>query len=171
MKEIKIYSGDVALVDDDDFDYLNQFKWHKDTYGYAYRYINKANNGEQSVMGGIQTAMHREILHTPKGLETDHIDHNLLNNQKSNLRICTTSQNQGNQKIRKDSTTKFKGVCYRKNRNKFFARIVFQGKSIYLGSGDNKEDVARIYDKKAKELFGEFVCLNFPAEALDKVER
>jgi UDP-N-acetylglucosamine pyrophosphorylase len=85
MKEIQLIPEGVSLVDDEDFEYLNQFKWYNH-YNIAYRTIRE--NNMSKLIG-----MHREIMKTPKGLEVDHWDHNTLNNQKSNLRNCTHKEN------------------------------------------------------------------------------
>jgi len=93
MKKIKIYNADCfALVDDEDFEYLNQFKWSVSFGGYATR--------AKEVEGGRYTIiqMHREIMNTPRGLVVDHWDHNGLNNQKSNLKNCTIHENAQNSK-------------------------------------------------------------------------
>jgi len=101
MKEVGLTQNKVALVDDKDFEYLNQWKWHvlKDylTY-YAARNIRLANGKQTSIR------MHRVILNVPKGMVTDHIDHNGLNNQKANLRICDASENNMNRKSQRNSS-------------------------------------------------------------------
>ena len=87
MKEIKLTQDKVALVDDEDYKWLNEFKWYC-AAGYAARNSPKIN-GKQS----INIFMHREINNTPKGMDTDHISHNRLDNRKVNLRTCTCSEN------------------------------------------------------------------------------
>src|SRR3990167_10308366 len=87
MKEIKLTQGKITLVDDEDFEYINQWKWHviknkKQTHFYAQRSEN-----------GKSIRMHRVIMKTPHNKDVDHIDHNGLNNQKNNLRNCTTQEN------------------------------------------------------------------------------
>jgi hypothetical protein len=103
--------------------------------------------------------MHREIMNTTSNMQVDHIDHNTLNNQKSNLRICTHQQNQMN-RIPWGSS-EFLGVSFRKERNCYSAKIMLNQKSINIGHFKIEEDAARAYDIKAKELFGEFANLNF----------
>jgi hypothetical protein len=85
MKEIKIKKGIVTQVDDEDFEYLNQFQWFNH-YGYVVR-MEKINGKNKTIR------MHREIMKTPDSLVVDHIDHNTLNNQKSNLRNCSSREN------------------------------------------------------------------------------
>ena len=77
--------------------------------------------------------MHSVIAKTPKGLETDHIDGDTLNNQKRNLRVCTKSQNQHNRKISSNNKSGFKGVSYNKKNKKWQADIQCNGVKIYLG--------------------------------------
>ena len=105
--------------------------------------------------------MHKEILKPPSGFETDHINHNGLDNRKDNLRICTTSQNHYNQIIRSESkTSKFKGVSRHKASRKWIAQIGYGRRMIYLGCFDSESEAARAYNQKARELFGEFANLN-----------
>src|SRR3989304_2105986 len=91
MKEIQLSQGKVALVDDEDFEMLNRYKWSAmrgaNTY-YAYTHIILESGKRTSI------AMHRVIMQTPVGYETDHRDRNGLNNQRFNLRICTHSKDE-----------------------------------------------------------------------------
>ncbi len=105
--------------------------------------------------------MHRMIMGEPKGMFVDHIDGNSQNNRRSNLRICTPAQNLQNQRP-KGGTSRYKGVYFHKKDNKWMAKIGFNGKNTYLGLFEDEILAARAYDKKAKELFGEFAYLNFP---------
>ena len=157
MKEIKLTQNKIALIDSSDFEYFNQFKWSAvkiNSTFYAKRSIRLAN--------GKQTAiyMHREILNVPKGMETDHVDHRGLNNQRANIRICTRQENQMNRNSNRDSTSIFKGVSWEKDRRKWQTQIKYKGKSKHLGRFFSETEAALAYDKKAKELFGEFARLN-----------
>lgn len=161
MKQIKLTQGKVALVDDEDFELLNQWKWYankKCGFCYAVRHF-KAISGKRDK----KSMLHRQIMNCPEGLEIDHINHNGLDNKKSNLRICTRSQNQPNQKAKKHSS-KYKGVSWHKASKKWQAMIVYNNRQIYIGLFDSEIEAAKAYDKKALELFGEFACLNFPME-------
>jgi hypothetical protein len=113
--------------------------------------------------------MHKFIMNAPKGMCVDHINHNGLDNRRENLRICTYSQNAQNKRKRVDSGTGYKGVYQYsekyKHRKKFKAYIRPKGqKQIHLGSYLTAEEAARAYDKKAKELFGDYAQINFPKE-------
>ncbi len=119
MKQIALTQGKFALVDDADFEYLNQFHWCYSNSGYAMRY--------KAIL------MHREILGTPKGFDTDHINYNKLDNRRSNLRIATKSQNQSHSGLRKDNTSGATGVYWDKRAKKWFAQIYAENKKIHLG--------------------------------------
>ncbi len=95
MKKIKLTKSKFALVDDEDFDYLNQWKWHYTGTGYAGRKIYPNGRYDQKML-----YLHRVIMQTPVGLDVDHIDHDRLNNQKSNLRNCTRTDNLKNRKMK-----------------------------------------------------------------------
>ena len=94
--------------------------------------------------------------------QIDHINGIRDDNRWKNLREATGNQNQHNSKLRSDNTSGYKGVTWRKYRNKYRARIKFYGKNLLLGYFSSPEDAARAYDAKARELFGEFARLNFP---------
>ncbi len=161
MRRIPLTQGTFALVDDKDFDYLNQWKWcvyNKNNFLYVIRGIKKGNKT-------ISVRMHRVITGAPKGMEVDHRNHNGLDNSRCNLRICTRSQNQHNQKLRaKSKTSKYKGVCWNKSDNRWYALIGLHGKQFFLGSFKNEIEAARAYDAKAMELHGEFAYINFREE-------
>jgi hypothetical protein len=93
--------------------------------------------------------------------DIDHEDHDGLNNQKENLRICSHSKNMQNAKKQKRTTSSmYKGVCI--HRTSFAANIQLDKKQIYIGLFKTEEDAAKAYDKKAIELFGKYAYLNFP---------
>ena len=113
--------------------------------------------------------MHRAILNAPKGLLVDHIDGNGLNNRKSNLRLCTFAQNAHNSRPRRNSSSRYKGVCWHKLKKKWTVSIYKGGKRTYLGYYDDEIEAALAYDRKAEELFGEFAYLNFPNHRLHRL--
>lgn len=156
-KEIPLTQGKVALVDAEDYEYSNQFKWyamkHGNTY-YAVRHIKK-EDGKQTLI-----CMHRVIMKTSKGMDTDHINGDGWDNRRDNLRICTRSQNKMNGNIHKDNTSGYKGVFWQKRDKKWMAQIQIDGKLKYLGLFITKEEAALAYNEAAKELFGEFARLN-----------
>ena len=104
----------------------------------------------------------RLVLNAPKNKYVDHIDGDLSNNKKDNLRLCSLSQNQWNRKIQSNGTSKYKGVCLRLNKKskKWRAEICKNRKIYRIGLFDNEVEAAVAYNEKAKELFGEFAKLN-----------
>lgn len=151
MKEIKLTQGQVALIDDEDYPLVSQYKWwaHKNcrTY-YAVRSIRK--NGKPS-----KQTMH--IFLVGKGF--DHIDHNGLNNQRNNLRPATVQQNNINQRSFRGSS-KYKGVCWYRRLNKWRAYIHIDNKKRHLGYFEKEEDAAKAYNRAAYATYGEFAYLN-----------
>jgi hypothetical protein len=147
-KSIPLSCGKLVLVDDDDFEILIKYKWHLHSNGYARCGIYK--NGKTS-----QFYMHRMILNTPEGLDTDHIDHDKLNNCRSNLRVCTRSQNNGNG-IRKGNASGYIGVGFRKDANLWEARIAHKR----IGYFRDPIEAARAYDRAALIYFGEIATIN-----------
>ena len=157
MKEIQLTQGYIAQVDDEDFEYLSQFKWHACKNGkniYAERSYFKDGKS-------YHIFMHREIIKAGKGIEIDHAKGNGLNNQKSNLRECTHSQNLMNSSKYKNATSKFKGVYFDKKAKKWIARLSIDGKNKYLGCSLSEIEAAKMYDMKAKEIYGDYARLNY----------
>lgn len=148
-----IHKDLYALVDDEDYEKVKDCKW-KLSKGYAVTWTNRVK----------PIAMHRLIMDTPDGMETDHKNLNRLDNRRGNLTNCTRSENMRNRvKFRQSYSSKYKGVSWVGRVKKWQAQINFDGQQYYLGLYENEEDAARTYDKKAKELFGEFANLNFPS--------
>ena len=157
MKEIKLTQNKVALVDDEDFEYLNQFKWYvlKRPYTYYAARSIRLTNGKQTLI-----LMHRVILNVPKGMETDHINHEGLDNRRINIRICTKNENCMNRNSYKNRSSRFRGVYWDKNCKKWRAQIGYKKKNYHLGLFLSENEAALSYDNKAIELFGEFANLN-----------
>ena len=108
--------------------------------------------------------MHRVIAETPEGKETDHVNHNSLDNRRENLRVCTHSQNMANASKKTPHTSKFKGVTWNRHLGRWYSRITCNGKLLNIGPFNSEIDAAKAYDEKATELFGEFALPNFPQE-------
>src|SRR3990167_452436 len=144
------------LIDDEDHKWLSKFKWHlRDGYAVRNLYLGRENNKPKNTV----ISMHREIL-KHHGIyldkETDHINHNKLDNRKINLRAVTTSQNQWNRKLGKNNTSGYKGVALEKRNNKWKARI----KKKFLHYFDTPEKAAQTYNEAAQAYFGEYAKLN-----------
>ncbi len=160
MKTIKLTQGKKAMVDDEDYAWLNQWKWyaHKDrnTY-YAVRDTSHRTPKREYIR------MHRLILGLKKGdgKLSDHWNHNGLDNRKSNLRLCTYSQNAQNRIPLENTASRFKGVDWQKGAKKWCASITNNGKCVHLGLFDSEIQAAKKYDETARGLFGEFAYTNF----------
>lgn len=164
MKEIKLTQGKVALVDDKNFDWLNQYKWHAGTYYAQRKIIIQSQNKSKNIKRKLKTiSMHREVMRNKlkDNEEVHHINGNELDNREKNLQVVTRSQHEMLGKKRKDCTSQYKGVSLDKNNKKWRAQIRLNGKYIHLGRFSDEKKAAKAYDKTAKELFGKFARLNF----------
>jgi len=160
MRKIKLTQGKYALVNNKDFEWLDKWKWYaafcnkKDWHSVRGRTVGK----ERYIV-----YMHREIvgLKREDARIVDHRDHNGLNNQRYNIRICTPIENVQKRTVKKNNSSKYKGVHWAKHINKWIVRITHNKKRYHLGCFISELRAAKAYDKKAVELFGEFAYLNF----------
>lgn len=157
MKLIPLTRDRFAAVSDCDFKKVKNRKWHavKTKEGKWYAGSNSGRGGASKFV-----AMHRVLAGAKKGQTVDHKDGNGLNNRRSNLRICTRSQNCANAIIPKHNKSGFKGVSFHKQAGKWRASIKIKGKKIALGLFDSKLSAAVAYDQAAIEIFGEFSKTN-----------
>lgn len=157
MKTIPLTQGKFALVDDEDFEQLNRFRWYCQKHGRSFRAMRTARiSGKRTTI-----LMHRQILNAKTEQEIDHQDRNDLNNRKENLRFCTPQQNCANARKIINCSSQYKGVSWYKLYKKWYSTIQYNYKTIHLGLFDSEVEAAKTYDRKAKELFGEFACVNF----------
>lgn len=132
-----------ALIDLDDINKTSQYKWSLNNKGYI---RNTKNN----------LLLHRFIMDCPKDMEVDHINHNPLDNRKSNLRICTHQQNLRNKSLQCNSTSGIVGVSWSKTFNKWKSYIMIDNKYINLGLYNTKEDAIKARERAEIEYFGEY---------------
>lgn len=151
--EVKMYGNNDlwTILDLEDFERFHDYKFYV-IKGYAYVIPDVKN-----------IRLHKLIV---DHLVVDHINQNKLDNRKANLRSATHSQNQINQSKRSDNTSGYKGVYWNKQKQKWVAQIKFNGRNKTLGQFNDIIEAAKVYDKAATELFGDFAVLNFPSEEI-----
>ncbi len=149
--------GQFTLIDDEDASIMDNYTWYIDGRGYV---TTTCSREEQRRTGVLRRKLHRLIMNVPKVLEVDHVNHDLLDNRKQNLRICTKQQNLLN-KRKTWGSSRYKGVSWYARDKNWLSKITFSYKQYYLGYYDTEEEAAKAYDIKAKELFGEFAKFNF----------
>ncbi len=151
-KIIKLNQGKETLVSDEDFDKVSKYKW---SYVFGAR-----TQRVQTSINGRYALLHRFIMNTPKGMDTDHINGNRLDNRRENLRICTHQENMFNQKGL-NKTSIYKGVMKPTKNKKWVTTIKHNYKLIYIGSFKTEKQAAMAYDIWAYDLFGKYAKLNF----------
>ncbi len=161
--EIPLTKGQIAIIDEEDLPIVAGFNWCAAKRDDIY-YACSTNKG---LVTPKMLLMHRLIMGvTDPKVQVDHWDTNGLNNRRLNLRIATKSQNQGNSRKTKGlHSSRFKGVCFSKNTLLHWAAsITIDHKKRYLGTYATEEEAAKVYDRAAVELFGEFARLNLPIQ-------
>lgn len=143
---ILLADGTYAIVDSSDFQLVRHWNW-------------SASDG--SVVSGTGS-LHHLVMGCSRSVLIDHIDGDVRNNRKSNLRFATKAQNARNRRIASNNTSGFKGVSPRRDRGTWLAHITAHGRRIKIGTFRTPEEAAKAYDQRARELHGEFACLNFP---------
>lgn len=154
--------GRFAFVDDEDYDKVCGFSWYPSAFGHA---ISRRQENCQVK----NYSMHRRILDVDSDDVVDHIDGNVLNNTRANLRITDHQGNATNQRKQrtrggKPTTSKYKGVSWHKKNKRWESFVSVNGKQIRLGSFPDEEEAARAYDTAAREHYGKYGRFNFPQE-------
>jgi hypothetical protein len=155
MKRIELTKGYFAMVDNSDYDWLSQYNW--------WAQVREYKNGNLKIyaaanINGKIVSMHRLIMDCPPDMEIDHSpDHYGLNNQRSNLRICTREQNRQNQTP--FGKSKYLGVSMLNKKHQSYFQVFLKRK--YLGTFKNEIEAAIAYDREAVKVYGEFANLNF----------
>ncbi len=152
MKNIPLRNkaGDTvahAIVDDEDYEELNQYNWHVCK---AYAARNIPNGPGRYTM----LKMHRQLSAPPDGFHVDHINGNKLDNRKSNLRHVTCRENSWNRKQLSSMSGRRRGVYWRKDRDQWIAKITVSGTFMHLGSFDKYQDAVSARDAAEAVHFG-----------------
>lgn len=162
VKEIPLTQGQVAIVDDEDFDFLNQWKWQAVKGTVKQRnvfYVNRTTWAPKKTV-----IMHRIIMNAPNGMMVDHINGNGLDNRRSNLRIVTRRQNMQNRHHNK--TSRYPGVQWKKHCKLWVAKIQICKKSFHLGYFKSEELAFEAYKKAVHDLTGEKLVCELNKEAI-----
>ncbi len=156
MKEIKLGRGNkVALIDDEDFEKVSKYKWHlTGALGRQYVVHSFTKNHKK------QINLHRFIMNEPDGL-VDHRNHDRLNCQKSNLRVCSFKDNiRNSRRMSRIGKSKYKGLTFNPKVKRWRAKVYADGKRYELGYFDKEVDAAIAYNNAVIKLHGEFACIN-----------
>ncbi len=151
MKKLLLTNGKVTIVDPSDFDAYSKYTAFLSKDGYAYIIVNENGKSRNRLLS-------RFIMGAKKGEIVDHINHDTLDNRKSNLRICTPLQSARNRRGHSDSKSGLIGVS--RYKGKTWRARIFCDKEIYLGYFKDKYEAAKAYNEAAVKYFGEFACLN-----------
>lgn len=152
-------SGYTTLIDDEDFEKINHYRWVLNDK----RHKSVATSIRCSCGEGFKKLyLHRYLLGVnDSSLVVDHINGNPLDNRKANLRACSALENSRNRKKSKGKY-KYKGVAKQGSTDRYLGYISFNGKRNYLGNFVTEEMAAMAYDCVAKIVYGEFANLNKP---------
>lgn len=148
MKKINLTKGKFALVDDRDYEWLNQYKWLA-TNRYAARATYVTGNGKQTWI-----FMHKLIANAPKNMEVDHINHNTFDNRRKNLRVATHQQNSFNHPGY--GTRGITKVTNRPLNKPYCVRLMINGKNLFLGYYGTIEEAQEAWKRAATKYYGQF---------------
>lgn len=159
MKEIQLTQGQVAQVDDEDFEWLSKYSW---SANYRKNYAGTCKFNALARVDGKNQQMHRLIMSDIEGRPlsrwefTDHIDGYPLNNQRENLRLATPAQSSMNRGLFSNNTSGYKGVTWYSRYSKWCAQTKIGGKHINLGYFDTPEEASAVYQKAVETIQGEY---------------
>ena len=159
MKYIELSQGKRAMVDDNLYNWLNQWRWYykvrsaNPDKGDAARTLNGINNRKQTLY------MHQILCPAPPGYETDHIDTNTLNNQILNLRVASKEQQGWNRQLQRNNTSGIKGIYWHKRDRKWRVQIRVNGRKKYIGNYSDLKIATEARDVAVREYHGKFARL------------
>lgn len=145
---VKASKWAIVLVSIDDVDRLSHRKWTLVTPKRGYFYARSEKLARESGTAGY---IHREVLSAPSGVLVDHINHNGLDNRRSNLRLASRADNLANRKSPRSGAQKNSGTG-----RPFKASMKAGGASIHLGYFDTAEEASAAYRQAAEKRYGEF---------------
>lgn len=147
-------NGGRAIMDIDDYETLKKYPWQEDIKGRA-----RCSIWNKELRRQKGTLMYRLIMKAPKGMDVDHINHDVHDNRRCNLRLCSEAQNSRNL-VGRGGTSRYKGVVWHKKNKRWEAGIKVNYKRIYLGSFHTEEEAALAYNEGALKYHGQYARLN-----------
>lgn len=156
MRELPLSRGQVALVDDEDYEAVAPYKWSARfaPSGGIFYAVRRVSLTKQIVL------MHRVLLDAPRHLVVDHINGNGVDNRRCNIRLCTHQQNLM-RRVGPPNKTGYRGV-HQIRPGTYRVAIMLSQRGHYVGTFYDPILAARAYDDAARRLHGEFARLNFP---------
>jgi hypothetical protein len=163
VRYIPLTRGKFAIVDAADYEWLRRYKWYAQARSDGKTFYAVRNSHDHTVM------MHREIMQTPEGMVVDHRNGSGSDNRRGNMRNCRQDQNVLNSRPRGGGSSGFVGVFQK--GDKWQAEFTYKGRRYYLGLYDDPIEAAKVRDRKAYELAGEYAYLNFPEDFKDRKKK
>lgn len=163
--KLPIYNknGDLkchAIIDRDDLERINLYTWRLAGTGYIKGKIDKKD-----------VYLHRYVMkELNSSVVIDHVNNNILDNRKVNLRQATLQSNSFNRIKSKNKSSHYKGVSFEKSKDKWQSYIKVDQKKYFLGYHDNQIEAAELYDINAIRIFKNFALLNFPNKKYTNIE-
>lgn len=157
---IPLSQGKFAIIDAEDLEEIGIHQWVFAERGAS----RNATEDERKSMGISRIWMHRQIMRHPRGLQVDHANGDRTDNSRDNLRVASQNQNVFNTLSSVANPLEMRGVVKIPNSKKrsWYAAIQFQGKKEYLGSFSSPKEASDAYNKRGRELHGEFFVLDRP---------
>jgi hypothetical protein len=161
MKTIALSQGFAAMVDDEDYERVSAFKWSATKTKNTVYGVRKVRTPAGQTTSQL---LHRFIMGvTHPRINVDHEDHNGLNCQRNNLRVCVRGENDGNRR-KSRGASQYKGVSWDSFRRLWRASITIHHMSKHLGRFQDEREAALAYDAAARAAFGNFALCNFPLQ-------
>ena len=155
-------AGRIALVDEADYELVSAYSWgvHEHVRPSGATVGPYARAGVRCPDGRYTTLLMHKVI--SGWAQTDHINHDGLDNRRDNLREASTRQNAQNRLSHRGTSSIYKGVFWNTRQARWQAKITVGGRQVWLGTYLDEAAAGRAYDAAAIEHFGPFACLNFP---------